>query len=102
VATFVFAPAIAGAWLISSDFHDADNSWRCEPGDRASADAVALGNFARRRLLGKSSPRLVHLVERKDRLAAHLHAFVPRELVAFGARVMIRKRSSIGVRALPA
>jgi hypothetical protein len=26
VAMFVFAPTIAGAWLVSSDFHDDDTS----------------------------------------------------------------------------
>jgi hypothetical protein len=37
---FVFAPAIARAWLISSDFHHGDTSWPCEPSDCAVAHGV--------------------------------------------------------------
>ena len=54
-----------------------------QPGNRADAHAVALGKAACRLALGKALPRLLHLVRREFRLAAHADAFCPRDLPSF-------------------
>ncbi len=55
----------------------------CEPRNRADADAVALGEVARRLAIGDAPPRLRLLVRREDRLAPHADTFRLRNLPAF-------------------
>src|SRR5215469_8140596 len=74
--TGCFLPATFSVCMVSSV------SGR-DPRNRADANTVALGKAARRLALGDALPRLLDLVRRQFRLAAHTHPLCTRELPSF-------------------